>query len=249
MNTTSSIPDNLSHGENSPKNGKSTRDVVGQLLHNNKLAIIGSILLVFFVGRIRFLFPDLYPLGVPLSLLAIWAIFWLKRVGWSDLGIFRPTSWPKVIVTGIGTGILLQGIGILQFKLGAPLPDISSFEQVKNNILMLLGGLLISWTTAGFGEEVIWRGFIMKQFTRLFDENKNGQWVGLIISSILFGLIHAYQGIAGILYASIAGIIYGFIVLKSRRNLWTAIIAHATTDTIAFILIYNWDSVSLFLGI
>ncbi|MCJ7701616.1 MAG: CPBP family intramembrane metalloprotease [Anaerolineales bacterium] len=249
MKTTSSSPDGQPLGDNSHRNSKRFRDKVGELLHTNKLAILGSILLVFLVGRIRYLFPDLNPLGVPLSLLAIWAICWFTRVGWSDLGMFKPTSWPKVIIIGVGTGILLQGIGILQFKLGAPLPDISSFEQVKNNFLMLLGGLLISWTTAGFGEEIIWRGFMMKQIARLFDDSKNGWWVGLILSSILFGLIHAYQGIAGIVYSGIAGIIYGFIVLKSGRNLWTAIIAHATTDTVAFILIYNWDSVSLILGI
>jgi len=114
---------------------------------------------------------------------------------------------------------------------------------------MLLGGLIISWTTAGFGEEVIWRGFMMKQSAHLFDENKAGWWVGLILSSILFCFIHAYQGTAGITYSSIAGFVYGLIVLKSGSNLWTAIIAHAVTDTIAFILIYNWALISHIFGI
>lgn len=235
---------------NLSQNQKSFREKVGESLLNNKVSILGAILFVFFLAEIKFLLPDLIVLGIPLALLAIWLISWFKKVGWSDLGIYRPNNWPKIILVGVGVALLLQTSAVLQIKLGGPIPDLSSFEQVKNNPWVLLGFLVISWTTAGFGEEIIWRGFFMKQIARLFDDQKKSSWViGLVMTSIVFGLIHYSQGITGMLMTGFAGLVYGIVFLASRRNLWASIIAHGLTDTSAFILLYYWDTISPILGI
>ncbi len=235
---------------NLSQNQKSFREKVGESLLNNKVSILGAILFVFFIAEIKFLLPDLIVLGIPLALLAIWLISWFKKVGWSDLGIYRPNNWPKIILVGVGVALLLQTSAVLQIKLGGPIPDLSSFEQVKNNPWVLLGFLVISWTTAGFGEEIIWRGFFMKQIARLFDDQKKSSWViGLVMTSIVFGLIHYSQGITGMLMTGFAGLVYGIVFLASRRNLWASIIAHGLTDTSAFILLYYWDTISPILGI
>lgn len=223
------------------------RERVGEALLNNKIAILGAIIIVFSVNNLNLFFPaftDSAIWGIPFALLAIWFISWLKRSGWSDLGFIRPESWSRVIFIGILTAIVLQSAALLQIKLGGPIPDISSFDQIKNNPWALLGWLMIAWTTAGFGEEIIWRGFILKQISRLFGEGKTGWIIGLVSSALLFGLIHAYQGVTGIVMTGFTGIVYGLLFLNSKRNLWTTIFAHAFTDSLAFILIYNWDSLS-----
>jgi membrane protease YdiL (CAAX protease family) len=103
----------------------------------------------------------------------------------------------------------------------------------------LLGWIVIAWTTAGFGEEIIWRGFYMKQIARLFDEQKRSSWViGLVLSSIGFGLAHFHQGLGGMLGAGFVGLVYGIFYLVSGRNLWVTIIAHGLTGTTRFILLY-----------
>ena len=228
---------------------KNFRGNIGFLLRDNKITIAAAILLVFLLNRIDFIFPQLRILGIPLTLLLVWGISWLKRTGWSDLGVFRPASWAKTILIGICTAILLQSMALLQIRLGGPTPDLVSFEQIKGNIWVFLGFLVISWTTAGFGEELVWRGFMMKQIARIFNEKKIGWWTGLILSSVGFGLIHAYQGFTGILMSGAAGFIYGLILLASGRNLWTSIIAHACTDTLGFLLIYYWDVISKIIGV
>ena len=229
---------------------KTFREKIGESLLNNKVSILGAILFVLFIAEIKFLLPDLIVLGIPVALLAIWLISWLKKVGWSDLGIYRPKNWPKIFLVGGGIALLLQTSVLLQIKLGGPSPDLSSFEQIKNNPWVLLGFLVISWTTAGFGEEIIWRGFFMKQIARLFDEQKRSSWViGLVITSIVFGLIHFTQGITGMLMTGFAGLVFGIVYLASGRNLWASIIAHGLTDTSAFILLYYWDTISPILGI
>jgi len=225
------------------------RGKLGWALNTQKTWIAASILFVFIVNRIGLFFPDLNLFGIPLALLAIWLVSWLKRAGWSDLGLFRPQSWPKIILFGLATGAVLQAIALIQIKLGGPMPDISAFEQVKNNPWALLGFLVISWTTAGFGEEVIWRGFYMKQIARLFDEQKTGWVIGLVLSSVVFGLVHYYQGVNGIVITGIGGLVNGLLYFKFGKNLWASIFAHGIADTIAFVLIYNWDAVSRILGI
>lgn len=237
--------DGLAQGDAAlPGRGMSFREKAGQSLRNSKASIFVAILVVILLGRTRLISPDLTPLGIPLALLAIWIISWFKKVGWSDLGIYQPKSWIRIILIGIGTAILFQVLALVQIKLGGPTPDLSSFEQVKNNPWILLMFLVVSWTTAGFGEEVIWRGFIMKQLARIFGEERTGWALGLILSAAIFGLIHYYQGITGILMTALTGVIYGLIFLSSGKNLWASIFAHAFTDTTSFLLLFYWDKIS-----
>ncbi len=221
------------------QNHISFRDKVGESLLNDKASILGAILLVLFIGQIfKFTFPDLVFWGIPLALLAIWLISWLKKVGWSDVGLYRPKSWSKTIKLAFVAVLIVQTVGFLQFTLSDSPPDYSSYEEALTP-WGLLGWIVISWTTAGFGEEIIWRGFFMKQIARLFDEQKRSSWViGLVFTSIVFGLAHFHQGLGGILGAGFVGLVYGILFLVSGRNLWAPIIAHGLTGTISFIRLY-----------
>jgi membrane protease YdiL (CAAX protease family) len=237
------------------QNPKSFREIVGESLHSNKVSMVGAILFVFLINEIKFIFPDLFFWGIPLALLSIWLISWFKKVGWSDLGIFRPKSWSKTIIVGIGTMIILQIsatliMTILYLTGGGPTPDYSSYGEVNNNPWVLLKFLIVSWTTAGFGEEIIWRGFFMKQIARLFNDQKRLSWViSLLLTSTVFGLMHIHQGITGVIMTGFIGLVLGTVYLASGRNLWASIIAHALTDTTSFILLYYSDAISSILGI
>jgi len=222
-----------------PQNHNTLRERVGESLLNNKVSILGSILIVLFISQfLKFTFPDRIFWGIPLALLAIGFISWLKQVGWSDLGLDRPDSWSKTIRTALLTVLIVQTVGTLQFIFSTSPPDLSSYEQ-RLTPLWLLRWIVISWTTAGFGEEVIWRGFFMKQIARLFDEQKKSSWViGLVLSSIGFGLAHFHQGPGGMMGVGFVGLVYGFFYLRSERNLWVPIIAHGLTGSTRFILLY-----------
>lgn len=222
-----------------PQNHNTLRERVGKSLLNNKVSIFVSILVVLFIAQIfKFTFPDLVFWGIPLALLAIWLISWLKKVGWSDFGLYRPESWSKTIKSALVAVLIVQTVGFLQFTLSDSPPDYSSYQEAMTP-WRLLGWIAISWTTAGFGEEIIWRGFFMKQIARLFDEQKTSSWViGLVLSSIVFGLVHFHQGLGGILGTGFVALVYGIFYLRSGRNLWVPIIAHGLTDTTSFILLY-----------
>jgi len=221
------------------QNHNTLRDRVGNSLLNNKVSILGAILIVLFIAQIlKFTFPDLLFWGIPLALLAIWLISWLKKVGWSDFGLDRPESWSKTIKLALLAMLIVQIVGTLQFFLSKSPQDLSSYQEAMTP-WRLLGWIVIAWTTAGFGEEVIWRGFYMKQIARLFGDQKSSSWViGLVLSSIGFGLAHFHQGLGGMLGAGIVGLVYGIFYLVSGRNLWVPIIAHGLTGTTSFIVLY-----------
>ncbi len=222
-----------------PQNRNTLRERVGYSLLNNKASILGAILIVLFISQIlKFTFPDLIFWGIPLALLVIWLITWLKNAGWSDLGLYRPKSWSKTIRSAFFAMLIVQTIGFLQFTLTDAPPDYSSYQE-ELTPWRLLGWIAISWTTAAFGEEIIWRGFFMKQIARLFDENERSSWViGLVITSVGFGLVHFHQGLGGMLGIGIVGLVYGIAFLVSGRNLWVPIIAHGLTGSFSFTLLY-----------
>ena len=60
----------------------------------------------------------------------------------------------------------------------------------------------------------------------------------MIVISVLFGLGHVYQGVAGVASSTFAGLYFGSLSLATGRNLWLPILAHGFSDTIALALIY-----------
>ena len=212
-----------------------------KISRNDKIIIVCSILLVLLANLLARLLISVF-WAIPFALLVIGIIYLLKHYGWSDLGLNKPKSWKKTIGIGVSVALITQiTAGLIQtllFQLGLGTTNFSSFAPIKGNIGVLVVYLIISWTTAGIGEEIIWRAFMIGQTARLFDEKREGWIIGLIVSTILFGLIHAYQGIVGIIMTGFIGLIFGIMYLKSDHNLWMTIIAHGTAGSIGFLLLF-----------
>ena len=56
------------------------------------------------------------------------------------------------------------------------------------------------------------------------------RWVVMILSAVLFGLAHIYQGTAGALSAGVIGLAYAVFYMAFGR-VWPMIIAHALFDS------------------
>jgi membrane protease YdiL (CAAX protease family) len=183
------------------------------------------------------------PLGIPLAVLAIWLILRREGKGWSALGFRRPRSWPRTILTATAVALAWQAIAVLGLLLakqaaGAEGPDISRFESIDGNPLMLAQWLTVAWTTAGFGEEIIWRGFLMTRVAGLLGEGRRAWITSLVLTSTVFGLLHLYQGLSGVFMTGISGLLLGSLFLLSGRNLWLPIITHGMLNTMSFLAIY-----------
>lgn len=159
------------------------------------------------------------------------------------IGFIRPKSWLLTLAVGAAGGCVYQFLSLYVFepfigRITGSLPDLSNFAAIKGDTRFLLTWLAITWTVAAFGEEIIYRGYLINRVADLF-RNSGFKWVsGLAISSILFGFVHYYQGLSGMISTGISGLFFGACFLASGRKIWVSIIAHGVSNSIGFILIF-----------
>jgi membrane protease YdiL (CAAX protease family) len=82
-------------------------------------------------------------------------------------------------------------------------------------------------------EEIIFRGLIIG---KIFEK-----WpvVGLIVSSLIFGLMHEWQNMLVMLPYAVLGLIMGLVYLKFDKKLEASIFVHILNNAISAILIYT----------
>ncbi len=130
--------------------------------------------------------------------------------------------------------VLVPGITKLT---GVPI-DYSGFDQLKGNLPTFLITLLLVWATAGFGEEIIFRGYFMRQFVKFFGESKVSIVLNIVLITGFFGFMHSSQGITGQLVTWIVGALLALIFYLRKYDLWFIIAVHGFFNTIALTCIY-----------
>lgn len=86
--------------------------------------------------------------------------------------------------------------------------------------------------SAGICEELLFRGFLWFLMTPFL-----GFWPALLVSSLLFGLAHAYQGGVHVLRTGVMGIILG-VISWLTGTIWIAIAVHALVNIYGGLLAY-----------
>ncbi len=161
---------------------------------------------------------------------------------WSELGFCKPAVWwqPVVATAGIFAAVLLLSQYIQPFFMdfGTP-PDISHLFVLQGNLPMLILALVLVWTISAFLEELVFRAFLINGLDLLLGRNSWSPWAAVLISSLIFGLMHAWQGIGGIMTTACVGLIFGIAYLLNGRRLLAIILAHGIIDTITLVSIYN----------
>lgn len=240
-----SIPDSPAQPNqqtlNTPPNN--FRDRAGRALRENKSLIVAELIIALLVvagGA-----ADIIPLSsTPFLLLLGWVSLWLRRVGWRGVGLKRPDSWARTLLAGIACGVVFQTLSLtllepLIAKLTGELPDVSQFASLVGNPVLLVVWLALAWTLAAFGEEMVYRGYLMNRFADAGGASRRSAWIAaLLVVTALFGVAHLYQGLSGVIATALSGLIFGLLYLWSGRNLWAPIIAHGVYDTVGFVLIF-----------
>lgn len=171
------------------------------------------------------------------ALLVAW--LWLRRDGalaqaWN---LARPDSWPRALAIASGATLVIVFI----FTASGPVIDALGLDQVDVELIMqfitespLMLALWIAgvaWLAAGLGEELLWRGFLLDRLMRL--PGIEGRiWIAIVLQAVLFGLPHLYQGWGGVLVTGLIGLLFGWLRIIAKWNLWPLVIAHAAVDTI-----------------
>ncbi|HEY3174925.1 MAG TPA: CPBP family intramembrane glutamic endopeptidase [Candidatus Polarisedimenticolia bacterium] len=155
----------------------------------------------------------------------------------------RRRGWVQALALGGLAGI---GMEIFSNLVSQPLitrltgspPDLSDFRPLVGDLRLLLLMLVPMWLLAAFGEEMVYRGYLMNRLAGLFHGTPRGWLASLIAVSAFFGWSHQSQGLTGMLQEGFAGLLLGALYLGCGRTLTVPIVAHGAANTLAFVLIF-----------
>lgn len=83
--------------------------------------------------------------------------------------------------------------------------------------------------TAGFCEEVIFRGYFIQYFLSFTGVSPLGQFVAVALPGVIFALSHLYQGWKAVAKIMVLAIIFGYIFLETQ-SIWIVVILHFLVD-------------------
>jgi membrane protease YdiL (CAAX protease family) len=181
--------------------------------------------------------------AIPYLLLLAWISLRVRGVQWKQIGFRRYLTWATTFLVGIACGGGLELFDLfgkqrlLTRLLGKP-PDLSDFAAVKGHLKFALLMIALVWVFAAFGEELVYRGYLMNRMADLGRGTRTAWIVSLLVTSAIFGLTHYHQGLTGIAEEGSDGLILGLLYLACRRNLAVPIVAHGVCDTIDIFLLF-----------
>ena len=161
----------------------------------------------------------------------------MRRLGFA--GSFKPARYLILAAVGIGliqlTGSLLEPVWERVFG-GSR--DLTRFSDVSGSSGELIKLMALNWTVAAFGEELAFRIVLMRGVAFALGDTRKALGVALVVQAVVFGLVHIYQGPAGILGTAINGLIFGGLTLAARGSIWPAAIAHGANNSIGIMEMY-----------
>ena len=209
---------------------------------NSRGLAIGELVVValIFVADERHLIPFS---KTPFLFVFGWSSLWVRRIGWRGVGLKLYRNWKRSIALGIAAGAFLEALELwvtqpLLVKWLNKQPDLEVFRALHGNLKWTLIALAGAWTLAAFGEEMVYRGYLMNRIADLLNRTRTAWVVSLFAVHIGFGLAHAYQGITGVIDEGFMGLLLGLIYLRTGQNLAVPIIAHGMADSLDFVLIF-----------
>lgn len=176
-----------------------------------------------------------------LSELVLFLLTWwglrMRGVPMAELLQFRRgwRAWGEDLVAAavfwLASAAILVVIGLLLHVAHLATPQKAIMALAPRTGLELLLWVALS-LTAGFCEEFVFRGYFLRQFSSL----RGGIGLGVLASSVLFGLSHGYEGAAGMIAITAYGALFCALVYV-RRSLRPGMMAHAWHDIFSGVML------------
>ena len=135
-----------------------------------------------------------------------------------------------ILVTVIDL-IMVIGYGI-GYELAFGVPEVETDIGVDWGSGPVALGMAVASTViiAPIAEELMFRGYVLDSIRKM-----HGDWVAVVISALIFGLVHFEPYTIGL--AAIGGLIYGYLRVRTG-SLWPSIIGHMLWNGIALVVTY-----------
>lgn len=159
--------------------------------------------------------------------LFIWMTVWRENTGLKGIGFtkIRLIHFGWAIAFLLASNVILLGLEYILSQFGLGIPGELGFLVPDDPPRMAIW-VVVSFT-AGFCEETAFRGYLLTRLQKLSGTKK---WLlAGIVSSVVFGLGHTYQGLGGFIVISVYGGLFALLYWRTG-SLWPCIIAHSLQD-------------------
>jgi membrane protease YdiL (CAAX protease family) len=172
------------------------------------------------------------------------AFFLLRRRGrtFADVGFKRPDSWLRA---GLGAGALYLAMMAMSRWLVPVLADWLHAEDQPSFMRYILGRpsqfvlwLVIGWLVGGFGEELLFRGFLLERAGTATLRGPLGHALGIVGQALLFGSLHLYSGAFAFVHSFVFAVVSGLAYFAVGRNLWPLIVVHGAWNSVGICGLY-----------
>lgn len=189
----------------------------------------------------------------PFLLLLAWASLRLRGLRWREVGLHWPDNGWQLLAVGVAAGVVFW---LFEYFVENPLfarvtgllPDLSDFRPIVGNLTLLGVTLVLNLVLAAFGEEMVWRGYLLPRIAALWNNSKPAWAIAILLSNFAFGAAHWYQGESGAAQAAVQGALLACLYLATGKILLAPMAAHFTANTCDLLLIYSGSHVGLGLG-
>jgi membrane protease YdiL (CAAX protease family) len=174
-------------------------------------------------------------------LVTIWVGLRARGQGWEHLGLVRGRPGFGAVVAAVWKSVLVLLAALVAFVGGsmvvmplieaAPAADLSGYNYLEGNVVLLLVALAGVYVVSSLGEEIVYRGFLLTRLEEMGGGGRWARWVAVVVSSIAFGLAHFAWGPVGIVQTTFMGLALALAFLVVKRNLWILVLAHMYMDT------------------
>ena len=213
--------------------------LVGGLLLGS--LVVGLVLLGMEIIRVEDLpFPvALISLPVNETLIVVITLLFAKYKGANlkELGLKKPSVRILMIVSVVVVPLFLLGVGISvgeEVVFGSdPMTELLKKSVMPRDPFQLVAMVALSLVLVGPCEELAFRGFVQRGF-----ENSFGKRWGLLVSSVLFGLLHGLNTLYAVVPVFVVGLILGYMWQRTGGNTTAAALMHGVYDAIAIAIVY-----------
>jgi membrane protease YdiL (CAAX protease family) len=152
----------------------------------------------------------------------------LMGPGWADRNQVR-----RDVIVGALFSLVLLAVSVLMLASFPPPKDPDrSFELLLPRSLVQFVLLFSMMVSAGFFEELIFRGYLLRQLNYFVDVNS-----AIVIQAVVFAALHGFhQSVGGAVAKFVGGAFLGLLAVQ-RKSLLPGMIAHGCLNGIGAILI------------
>ncbi|UCF19071.1 MAG: CPBP family intramembrane metalloprotease [Gemmatimonadota bacterium] len=163
-------------------------------------------------------------------------VLWAEEIAPSLVGLHAPALAAFLIWTGAATiGTLAGNFAISRGAAGLGIKESRlTYHLMPRNRGERWSFFAVS-ASAGFCEEFTYHGFLLAGLTGWLS---NG-WLAAVVANLAFGVLHGYQGQAGMIRAFLMGYVLCLPVILGA-GLWPAIAAHSLVNVLLGLGLWKW---------